>query len=300
MRQAYASIRFNAKSVDLINRMNAVINDLQSQGYTLSVRQLYYQMVARAVIENSQQSYKRLTNLVNDARMAGEMDWAAIEDRTREFITRSHWSGPRQILRGAAEGFHMDMWETQPCRVFVIVEKEALVGVLKRPCTDWDVPLLAARGFPSSSVLREFARDMVMEANSYGQDVTILHFGDHDPSGIDMTRDLRKRIEVFAECEDLGYSINLVRVALTMDQIEDQRPPPNPAKKTDSRYRSYMREFGSESWELDALSPRYLTQLVEQEIESLHDEDAWAERKAEIEHGRAEIYRVGNLIKDPK
>lgn len=293
----YKDKNFNPASLDLISRMNTVISAWQADGYTLTVRQLYYQLVARAIIENTENSYKKICNLVNDARLAGLMRWDAIEDRTREFIDRSHWDSPQDIMRGASNGFHMDMWDNQSHRVFVIVEKEALVGILQDTCHDLDVPLLAARGYPSGTVLRDFAVRKLMPVLDAGQYVTILHLGDHDPSGIDMTRDLEERITMFCECEENYTEINFQRIALTMDQIDDQRPPPNPAKSTDARFKDYRKKFGNSSWELDALSPNFMNDLVRSNIEQFIDDDAWDERKALIANAKAEIVRVSKLVK---
>lgn len=293
----YQDKNFKPESLDLIWRMNQVIDAWQAEGYTLTVRQLYYQLVARAIIENTEQSYKRITSLVNDARLAGMMRWDAIEDRTREFITRASWTTPQSVMTSAARGYHMDLWENQPSRVFVIVEKEALVGILENTCHEYDVPLLAARGYPSGTVLRDFAVNMVMPALENGQHVTILHLGDHDPSGIDMTRDLEERINLFAETDMYRTSFDLRRIALTMEQIKAQRPPPNPAKSTDARFKSYRNLYGNSSWELDALSPTFLNELVRSNIEIEIDENRWDERKELIESARDEILRVSKLVK---
>lgn len=293
----YKDKNFKADSLLLIEKMNAIIAKWQSEGYTLTVRQLYYQLVARAIIPNTEQSYKRICDMVNDARLAGLMRWDAIEDRTRSFITRSHWNSPQDILAGCVRGYHMDMWDNQTTRVFVIVEKEALVGILQNLCHKFDVPLLAARGYPSGTVLREFAIEMVRPALEAGQNVQILHLGDHDPSGIDMTRDLTERINMFSEADDLDGWIDLDRIALTMDQIDEQRPPPNPAKSTDARFKGYREKFGNSSWELDALSPNYLNDLVEGKIEREIDDERWTEREALIVNAKSEIARVAKEIK---
>lgn len=296
----YLEKNFKPASLVLIQQMNEIIDVWQAEGYTLTVRQLYYQLVARAIVPNTDQSYKSVADLVGNARLAGLMRWDAIEDRTRAFIERTRWNSPQQILRSAANGYHMDLWEGQDHRVFVIVEKEALVGILEKTCNTYDVPLLAARGYPSGTVLREFAVKMVMPALENRENVTILHLGDHDPSGIDMTRDLEERIELFSECDRYCTWINLERIALTMDQIDDQRPPPNPAKNTDSRFADYKKKFGSKSWELDALTPSFLNDLVTKHIEAcIEDDDILGERKAAIELARTEIKRVASLIKFP-
>jgi hypothetical protein len=292
-KQAYTSQRFTSKSEALVDIMNAIIGEYIEQGFRLTVRQLYYQLVARDVIPNNERSYKNTTDLVNNARLAGLMDWDAIEDRTRAFVRRNRYDSGKQILQIAARGFHMDMWDNQECRPFVIIEKEALVGVLESTCYNLDVPLLAARGYPSASVLREFAVEDLLPV-MHSQTVVVIHLGDHDPSGLDMTRDLRERIELFCE----GSAIELVRVALNMDQIKQRKPPPNPAKTTDSRFAEYQRNYGEESWELDALPPSYLAELVENEVAKYRDSDRWGERAAEVEGIRTKLTKIAERFRD--
>jgi hypothetical protein len=267
--EKYRYFNFADSTLALIDTMNEIIEAYVAKGFMLTIRQLYYQLVARDVVENTQKSYKRVTSIANDARLAGLMDWDAIEDRTRDFVRRQRWQNGAHILEAAANSFHVDMWKRQPRRVFVIIEKEALVGVLTPTCNKLDVPILAARGYPSCTVLRDFALEDIIPTIDE-QEITILHLGDHDPSGIDMTRDLTERVSMFTR-----QSVELVRLALTMDQIQERRPPPNPAKTTDSRFQQYMEQFGDESWELDALPPEYLVNLVESEIRERIDEAQW-------------------------
>lgn len=274
--ERYKRFRFQDKVLDLIKTMNGIIVDYQARGFVLTVRQLYYQLVARDVIENSQKSYKRITSIVNDARLAGMIDWNAIEDRTREFVRQQRWESGAHILEAAAQSFHVDMWKRQARRVFVIIEKEALVGVLAPTCRKYDVPILAARGYPSCTVLREFAIEDILPVLDE-QDLTILHLGDHDPSGMDMSRDLTDRVSMFARSP-----VELVRLALNMDQVEERQPPPNPAKSTDSRFASYVEQYGDESWELDALPPEYLAELVENAILERLDEDQFEADKRRV------------------
>ena len=292
-KQFYVARNFAPASLELISTMETIIEDYVAQGYRLTVRQLYYQLVARAVVENTERSYKRVTGLVNDAKLAGLLDWEAIEDRTREFIRRTRWDSAAQIVRASADSFHMDHWQGQRERVFVIVEKEALAGVLQRASHDYDVPLLAARGYPSGTVLREFCVADIMGAMNEGQNVTILHLGDHDPSGVDMTRDLRERVALFSE-----KLVSLVRIALTMPQIKKQKPPPNPAKASDSRFDSYKRLFGTESWELDALKPDFLDNLVRKHINEHIDPSIWKARHEEIEDIRRRLTAAADTFEE--
>lgn len=290
--QKYQSFRFTEESLKMIATMRTIIADFMGQGFVLTVRQLYYQLVARDLIPNNERSYKRITSLANDARLAGLIDWDAIEDRTRAFVRRTRWDSGRQILEGAARSFHMDMWENQDERPFVIIEKEALVGVLTQVCHKYDVPVLAARGYPSGTVLREFAVEDIIPFAHEGQRITIVHLGDHDPSGLDMTRDLRERIRMFSEADDYGFEVDLVRIALNMEQIEERKPPPNPAKTTDARFAAYREQFGDESWELDALPPAYLVELVEAQILKHIDAEKWKSRVKFVEGVRSKLNKV--------
>lgn len=290
-REKFVEIRFTSDRRNMIGTMNAIITEYQQQGYVLTVRQLYYQCVARGLIENSLRSYKNLASLINDARMAGLLDWNAIEDRTRDFIKRPRWRNGKSILESAAHSFHLDMWATQERRVYVVIEKEALTGVLEGVCREYDIPLLAARGYPSASVLYDFAQS---DLGGEGQNALILHLGDHDPSGIDMSRDLEQRISLFT----YGGEFELRRIALNMDQVEEQNPPPNPAKTTDARFDGYMQKYGDESWELDALSPEYIVTLVREHLDGEIDFDAWDARKEEIEAVRAKLWTVAEGFAD--
>jgi hypothetical protein len=289
----YTRVKMRAASLELVATCEQIIDDYTAQGFKLTVRQLYYQLVARGVVENTVQSYKRITSIVNDARMGGLLDWDAIEDRTRDFIRRTRWETGSQILAASSNSFHIDMWSNQDCRPFVIVEKEALVGVLQGVCYDFDVPLLAARGYPSSTVLRDFVESDIA-ANGH-QHIQIFHLGDHDPSGIDMTRDLQERLSLFAEPH--GINVALDRLALNYSQIEKLKPPPNPAKETDSRFAHYRKRHGDKSWELDAIPPTALSNIVRVALSGIQDGNAWVDRVEQ----RADVQgRIRTLAKSFK
>jgi hypothetical protein len=258
----YVEKNFSAKSRTLIEQANEIIDEYQSQGYTLTLRQLYYQFVARDLIANKMTEYKRLGSVINDARLAGLIDWEAIEDRTRNLESLSHWDDPAEIIGACSRQFRYDRWADQSYRVEVWIEKEALAGVFERICNKLDVPYLACRGYMSQSEMWRAA----VRLSEYDQETIILHFGDHDPSGIDMTRDIQDRLRIL---DDHGTRVK--RVALNMDQVEKYGPPPNPAKITDSRADNYIMRYGDQSWELDALDPKVLEELVETEVDNVMD-----------------------------
>lgn len=292
MRELYKEITFKTKTLQQIDRINAIIEEYLDAGYTLTVRQLYYQLVARDIIPNNEKSYKQTTSIVNDARVAGLIDWDAIEDRTRSFEQRSRWNKPQDILTASAKQYHTDPWATQDKRLFLVVEKEALVGVFERVCHEFDVPLLAARGYPSASVVRDFAKREIEQNDD--KEVVILHFGDHDPSGIDMTRDLEERFELFGWNGDFL----LKRMALNLDQIEELKPPPNPAKTTDARFVKYRQRFGDKSWELDALPPTVLSDMARREILTHVNVKAWDKWSAGVEKARKKMLKLVETWKD--
>lgn len=289
MKQAYEHKKFKAENMALIRIIHSIGQEYASMGLILTTRQAYYQLVARGHVENTLKSYKRVAGLINDAKMAGLLDWDWFEDRTRAFESRGVWSSPQEMVTACANQFYKDMWATQERRVYVIIEKEALVGVLQAVCRRFGVPILAARGYPSSTVLREFGESTLRHQQSL-----ILHLGDHDPSGIDMTRDLTDRLETFG-----GYgTFELRRLALNMEQVEEQNPPENPAKSSDARFEAYASQFGDSSWELDALEPQYLSELVRHNIEGEIDREEWREREALIFQGRQSLHRAATYVRD--
>jgi hypothetical protein len=291
----YVSKRFQGKSYLLIQRANDIITSYAAQGFTLTLRQLYYQFVARGFIENTAKNYDKLGSVINDARLAGLIDWDAIEDRTRNIRSLSHWADPTEIVQSCAAQFHLDLWATQDRRVEVWIEKDALVGVIENACTEFDVPYFSCRGYVSQSEMWGAAMRAVRRAKSPGdQSTLVLHFGDHDPSGIDMTRDIEDRIKMF--CAHHGYPqiFEIRRLALNMDQVEEHQPPPNFAKVTDSRFASYQENYGDESWELDALEPSLLDSLIREEIESVLDMDAFDALKDQQQTYREELGTVAN------
>lgn len=291
MREAFVTLNFTDKSLKTIRVLNTILRDYQAQGYRLSLRQLYYQMVARGLIENSQQSYKRLGELVNNARLAGHLDWDMIEDRGREMIAPPMWDSPAQIVQAAASQFAIDRWEHQPNHVEVMVEKQALEGVLIPVCRELGIRFTANRGYSSSSTMYEAGKRLARAV--VNKDVYILYLGDHDPSGIDMTRDVRERLELFSR-----EQVEVQRLALNMDQIDDLQPPENPAKTTDSRYQAYIAEFGYSSWELDAIEPAALANIVRTAVANLRDEDEWQAALAREAEMRAELQRFVDDYQD--
>jgi len=281
----YEDKKFGSKTLVTIQQAERIVVEYQAQGFSLTLRQLYYQFVARGLIPNTERDYKRIGNVVSDARRAGLIDWTAIEDRTRYVRTLGNWGKPQDILESARNSYHRDLWATQDKRLEVWIEKDALVGVIESICQENDVSFFSCRGYVSDSEMWRAAMRMRGYYGDRRQRIIVLHLGDHDPSGIDMTRDIEDRLKLFSRYAP----IEVRRIALTMEQIEEQSPPPNPAKVTDSRYEGYAAEYGEESWELDALEPQFISDLIRDQILEERDEEKWEEAVTQQEKERDQI-----------
>ena len=292
MKEAFISKSFKPDTWEVIDNANDIIADYTAQGFVLTLRQLYYQFVARDLLPNTMQSYNRLKGIVSNARLAGYMDWEAIEDRTRNVEHNSHWDSPKDGIQALLAQYKIDMWENQETRCEVWIEKEALVGVIEQVCRELDVPYFACRGYVSQSEQWRAGRRARQRFHQDGQNTVIIHLGDHDPSGVDMTRDNQDRLKLFA-----GYCKRpqVVRIALNMDQVEEHEPPPNPAKMTDSRFEGYVAEHGYESWELDALEPSIIVGLIREEVDKHRDMDLWAEKEGQLTE---EVATLEQIIED--
>lgn len=274
----YQEINLSEKSLALIDVCNRIIREYTAAGYILTLRQLYYQLVSRDIIPNKQSEYKRVGSIVNDGRLAGLIDWSAMEDRTREVKSISHWGSPEEIVAAVAEQYAIDKWDTQTVRPEIWIEKDALVGVAKRICDELDIAYFSCRGYTSQSEMWGAAQRFIKHAKN-GQKTHVIHLGDHDPSGIDMSRDIEDRIKMFMRAHvGTALKFEFTRIALNRDQIDQYKPPPNPAKSTDSRFQGYMDVHGDESWELDALDPQVLSDLIRAKVDELRDDVEYDEK----------------------
>lgn len=299
MKHAFIERKFTKGAYDTIDTINAILDEYREQGFRLSLRQLYYQLVARGYIPNTVNSYHRIGTIVSDARQAGLIDWDMIEDRGRETVAVSHWRSPAEIVAIAAQQFRIDKWADQPWHIEVMVEKDALSGVLLPVCRELDISITANKGYSSVSMMYEIGRKLNGLAYHHNKDICVIYLGDHDPSGIDMTRDVRERLLMFSEITG-SFIFEVVRLALNHDQIERWNPPENPAKQTDSRFASYEAQFGRSSWELDAVEPSQLADLIRGIVENKRDDVLWNEAVEREEIMRADLlefsktYRNGN------
>jgi hypothetical protein len=298
----YEDYNPRGETKDLLARCQSILSDYKDDGLQLTVRQLFYQLVSRDVIANDQSQYNRLQRIVKRGRRSGYLDWEMIVDRGRPLRQRQRWDSPEEIIEDSAQSFHLDLWQDQRFRPEIWIEKDALVGVIEPTCKAWDVPYLSTRGYVSDSAAWRGAqrfRGVIggekSDRNEPAQDggieqiPVVIHLSDHDPSGVDMTRDLREKFELF------GLRFPIERVALTMDQIRQYEPPPNYAKASDSRSEGYVEQYGTECWELDALDPSVIQSVVEDAVqEQVTSRESFAARKEERKEQRERLGEVSN------
>jgi len=260
-----------------------MVDDYEKKGYRMTLRQLFYQLVSHDILPNDQKKYKKLSTIIKDARMAGLIDWDIIEDRIRIPTMPSEFENISDLVQAAISSYRRDRWENQEYYVEVWVEKDALSGVLEPVTRKYHVHLLVNRGYSSTSALHESVLRIKQQRD---KECVILYLGDHDPSGKNMITDIKNRLEQF-QCD-----ATVKDVALTMEQIKQYNLPPNSAKKSDPRSDEYIKRHGNLSWELDALTPEVLNQLVSSHIEEFLDMDEYQRIMDQEEEEKRELVQV--------
>jgi hypothetical protein len=325
----YETHNFKPARLAMIEQANAICEEYAAQGLVLTLRQLYYQFVARDLIANRQTEYNRLGELCRDARMAGLMDWDHLIDRTRNLQSFKTYDSPQAAMEEAAKRYHRDLWAPQHKRIEVWIEKDAAIGVVEGVCSANSVPYFSCRGYTSMSEMHDAAQRLRWHIEE-GNQVTILHIGDHDPSGLDMSRDIEDRLRSFihrdwrglhapgaltrgdfyrsmrevmrekgSEISDGQKPWQVKRIALNHDQVLQYSPPPNPAKTTDARFARYQEATGlDESWELDALDPTVLQDLIQGEIDAQRNDRVWGQAEHQMEKERRVLTGIGNWWTD--
>lgn len=277
---------------ELLEQIQRIVKAYASQDITLTNRQLYYQLVASDIIPNADKVYKRICKFITDARYAGLVDWDAIEDRGRVPSKHPEWDNIRNLINSAIYSYRLPRWSDQENYVELYCEKQAMESVLKPVADKYHIYFGVNKGYSSASTMYDLSQ-RIKGKISEGKKAVVLYLGDHDPSGLDMVRDIQKRITEFLimgddpvdllpDDDDEDGRFIVVPLALNMEQIKKYNPPPNPAKITDPRAKWYINEHGRKSWELDALEPKVLMSLTEKGIKEFLDRekyDAWKERE---------------------
>lgn len=362
MKRLYVPKRFPSAHLEIIEQANEILARRRSEGFaSMTLREVYYQFIARDLFpddrrwtwennkwlrdkdgsnpvstKNAQPNYKWLGTILVDARLAGLIDWDRMADNVRSASIRGGgWVDVPHYAESIGTDYVRRTHDSQDVWIEVWVEKDAQVGVVDSIVRQWRISSFACRGNVSSSAIYEAARRLA-ERIASGKRVVLFHLGDHDPNGIDMSRDNEDRLtrmilvnlttdyslpftvddladpefdlaDAWADVyvtflhdqdndDDLYDEDAFVfrRIGLNMDQIEAFNPPPSPAKITDSRAKGYIERFGEDSWELDALSPAAMREIIETNVAEFFDQaafDAVVEQERQEREILAEIPR---------
>ena len=262
----------------LTDQITTIVDYYRSISIRLTNRQLYYQLVGKDLIPNAHEVYKRICTFLTDLRYAGIIDWSAIEDKSRVPIKHAEWENVSDLIESAVGAYRLPRWQDQDYYVEMYCEKEAGVNVLETISNKYHIYFGFNKGYSSASAMYDLAQRVSIQING-GKRVIILYFGDHDPSGLDMIRDIRDRIKEFVTQGKwpVDPDFEIIPVSLTMEQIEEYNPPANPAKITDPRAKWYIKQFGQVSWELDAIDAIELRRIAEEAVLEYVDMDLYNE-----------------------
>jgi hypothetical protein len=267
---------WEANTYGLIGAISEIIEKYSEKGIRMTLRQLYYQLVAADIIPNDDRCYKKLSTLLTDSRYIGIVDWEAIEDRVRVPKVPSEWDSIPDIVLSAISSFRLPRWERQEYYLELLTEKDALSSILAPIAHKWHVTFCINRGYTSATAIYDTFKRVYSEVKK-GKKAVLLYLGDHDPSGLDMIRDIELRLQEFCVIKGLQFNNDgyVKQIALTTEQVKKYSPPPNPAKITDPRAKLYIQRYGRKSWEVDALPPDTMISLVEKSIKNYIDIDRW-------------------------
>lgn len=330
-----------------------ICEEYQDNGDTLTLRQLYYQLVSKDAVPNHDKVYKKISSIKDELVYGGKLDWNVFEDRGRVPIDAYYEHNVEDALQRTIRSYKLDRQKGQNNIVEVWTEKDAISGILKKVTLPYGVKLVVNKGYTSSTAIYG-AYERFMAEFEEGKRITILYFGDHDPSGIDMIRDIRDRLTFMftdgerSQFEEIEERINkwfyvadeeeggetipdevwekyrdnqeakkgnkedgyldpatcffleffkVIPIGLTMEQIKTYNPPPNPAKITDPRAKEYIRKYGKTSWEVDALRPDLMREIVKKAIIENIDPEV---HEAVLELEKTDKARITKMINEIK
>lgn len=282
---AYEERRFAAKTALVIEQANEIMKDY---GSSVSLRQLYYQFVARDLMENNNRNYKKLGDIIRNGRMAGLISWDLLADRTRGLRGFTTYDGIGEYLSYARWQYKEELNADQDTRVEIWVEKDALSDVVSGASNKYRIDFFPTKGYPSIDSLKK-AADRLKRAERKGQETVILYLSDHDPEGLHMPQAVQDSLHQF------GSNVTVERIGLTLDQVRQYNPPSSFAKESSSRYNQYVEDTGTrEVWELDALKPEVITGLIHDRLDEIIDQDRFNAAKVREEAAKEDMALIAD------
>lgn len=311
------NVGLNKKNIVRLSQINVIIEEYREQGYKLTLRQLYYQLVSRDIIPNNVREYDKIGNILTKGRMAGIVDWDSIEDRVRTPRLPYQVEDQQDAMKDTVNHYRLDRQKNQVNYIELWVEKDALSNVLSVKTRHYHVRLMVNRGYSSCTAMYDAFNRIAWAFQEGKETVTIYYLGDFDPSGLDMCRDIKDRLTEFlvnsdAFIHNMGFSgteectefvethFELKPIGLTAEQIKLYNPPPNPAKMSDPRAAWYVEKYGNTSWEVDALNPDILHSIIDENIKDMIDEEKFQEVIEQEDSDKKELSKLFELKEGSK
>jgi len=269
----------------------------------LTIRQIYYRLISPPfqLFANTLSNYKGFDKILTRAREKEEVDWRRIEDRSRTTIGGDGgFDSPEDFMdyvmrrtKGMWQGYSRPAWRDQPNYLEVWVEKDALATLVSTVADGFNVLTYPSRGYSSFTRVMEAIEDRFAQVDE-SREIFVIHLTDHDPSGLDMTRDVEERIRQYWPDAD---RLTIERVALTFDQVKKFDLASNPTKSADPRATTYVAQYGDQCWELDALPPDELEKIVDRAIRSYIEDTIWNANVRQIEKEKKELEKKFSKMK---
>lgn len=234
-----------------ISALEIAIYNLLWEEQPATCRQVFYRIETTGLIEKTEAEYNgTIIRLLSRMRLAGQLPFAWISDNSRWMRKPSTYSSLEEMLRYSAQAYRRSVWDNQNAYVEIWTEKDALAGVLWDVTQEWDIPLMVSKGFTSLSFLHTAA----VNISAQGKPAFIYYFGDHDPSGLMIDRQIQKRLQQFAPDAEIHFE----RVAVTPEQIVTMNLPTRPTKTKGT----HAKGFVGDSTEVDAIPPATLREIA--------------------------------------
>ena len=183
--------------------------------HPVTVRQLYYRLSTIDLCSKDDSGYRAIQRVGANMRKEGILPWEWITDSSRWQRKPRTYGGLADALTHMQQYYRRNVWLAQDNYVEIWLEKDALAGIFYPITAEWDVPLMVSKGFSSLTYVYDAAQTFKEEALC-GKECHIYYFGDYDPSGKDIGRDIRAKLVEYAPEAEVEFH----EVAVLPEQIE--------------------------------------------------------------------------------
>lgn len=254
---------------------------VRSYDTPVTLRQLFYRLVSLQLMRNSASDYTMLAQRTAALRREGK--FPDLIDESRQIHVADSFDGPAEVLNAALDSYRRDRTEGQPYTVFLGTEKRGIVKQLEAWFGDeLGIPILALGGYPTTPYMQKIAQYV----EEHHRPALVIYAGDLDCDGEDIDRDF-----------GVKSGLEIMKIALTMAQVEQFQLPVAPGKDSSPRAWAFTEKYGRNiQVELDALDPDVLRRLYKETLEKFWNPTAYeaavqreAEERTQLEQIVAQV-----------